>query len=448
MGAEDLESYKESCTASLKEKTFSELIRTLAFKEAEEFCDIQYADNPKKDCRASARYWSAVKEFSEQRFESSLDKFKTAKQILGGKDDPKDWQKRPGWGATDDMIRYLEKRSSLGKTDAEYKQKVAFIYLSETDAEQGGKRFQSKLDPCTIGHLNLSMGLVARYLETFTNGRFSLEFENLIFNTKVTKLETKMVSLTSLQPWTEDFAVQLGEINRKFDTLLVVFPQVGGRATGGSNFFPIIPGVLNGEIRGTISLPAGWATVSNYPQIFHEYLHTVEMMTGIESTSHGSAQQARIEAFTGLPKSGESDWAEWFFRNTILEKVNQASEKKGGSGWKTVFGRSASFPFLLSDESIRKLYRLKNEKGEDYVKELRNKAEEYNKQAYKLYNSQKNKEAAEQSFLSATTFPWTFLYIKNAKWFIENSSLKKDSKEIMLEKLKELKKEYYPTESD
>ena len=414
----------QACTNSRTSNDYAELIRTLAFDEARDACDREFAVKPKRDCRAKARYWLAVREFAEGNFDRSQALFREAKSIVGSGKGPAEWYKKPGWGATDDMIRILAERKALGDVKPEYSQKVMLLAVRNLDADNGDKHLRNTLDPCDVRHLELSMRLLSRYLETFTSGAYSMALDHTVVETTATKLERGKAVLNSFSPWNDELTLQLTKVVRSSDVIVFLYPKGGGIADGGGYGIPLLPGFLSSPKRGVIRLPTGWATISNYAQIFHEYLHTVEAMTGIKTTTHGVEETARVLSFTGLQKgTGESNWAEWYFRHTLQEKADALRAKKGTSGWQELFGGSVTKPLRLSEAGVRALFRDREQAGEETLKERLLRAKEQDTQAYKYYNSGHRQDAATSAVEAVRLYPWQEEYLNHARWFIRHSGL-------------------------
>lgn len=432
---------RDACTASRQNEQFRELVRTLAFEQALKACDANTPAKPKDDCRASARFWLASQRLVEGRFEESVKLFGEGEKLAGEFGRPNGWKQKPGWGATADMLTYATRRRDLGVIRPEFTQKLILAVAQEIDAPYGGKQVRTRLDPCIVLHARLSFGMTARYVETFSAGRMSIAVDHIVLPATVTMLSPRgVIAESSLRPWTADLAATKHKLAAENDAIFYLYPKSGGIANAGGGTVPIVPGIIASPRRAIGRLPTGWATMRNFAQSFHEYLHTAEAMTGFGMTSHGGAATDRLRALTG--RSGESEWADWMWQNKIREKADKLAQEKKRSGYEVMFGTSR-VRSSLTEQAVREAAELFAKEGSQRIKERRAEALSALARADELRKAGKQSEAAETAYAGLAGFPWSRRNIRRARAIVEKSDLPQQRRQEMLEEIRRREERYY-----
>lgn len=328
----------------------------------------------------------------------------------------------------------------MEQVSPEYKQKIQIIFLQNTDLTYQNKKYQYTYEPCTLPHMYLTFEILAKYIEVFSAGKYSLQFSHKILNTTLTKFQKKIrwPDLDSMEPWDEELSVEMADSIRNNDSIVYVYPNKSPTdAMAGGTYLPIIPKGFSGPIRNNIELPSGWVTFKNFPQVFHEFTHTVEYATGIKSTVHNKKEMDALIKLTGI-MGGEGKWLQWQWANIIIPKVEKVALKSKVSGYMKLFGMSQTHPFLISDSSVKNYYKTQQSIGREQISKNKKEAAGKNKEAYALYNKGKHKEAAESSVQSVELYPWESSYLEHAEWFIEHSGLSEAKKQALKTRLTKL----------
>ncbi|MBX3721282.1 MAG: hypothetical protein KF713_05525 [Turneriella sp.] len=302
-------------------------VDAFAFDEALPLCD-------KDDrCPVSVRNWLGIREFSRSNYAAAEKWFSEAAEIAERIGEAPTWKKKKGWGALSDIRRYLAQRRELGKVSPEYVQRIFVLYPLHTRATIPGKEGQLAYDAsaCRLLHVELNFGMLREYVELFSRGKLSISVEYRVVDATVTEFTKKRTGIMeSLQPWNQEVEGVLHAAAKGYDLVWFLYPYKGGVAYGGLGSIPLTPDGKTRVGMRRVWYPDGWGKFNNFPQFFHEYLHTVEFSNGIKITTHGSGETNRILKETGLPKgnSGETDYAEWHFSHTI----------PGSKTWEKRFG--------------------------------------------------------------------------------------------------------------
>ncbi len=297
----------------------SRYIDHFAFEEALPFCDKG------AKCSHSMRNWLAVREFSLGNYAGAEKWFDEAVNFAAHEKPGKTWTKKKGWGALEDIRRYLKQRAELGRISPDYVQRIRVIYPRHTRATAPftAKTLEYDASACRLRHIEMNFGMLRQYIELFSRGRLSIAVDYQVVDGAMTRLTQRAQGvLESIEPWTESMSALMADTAANYDLAWFVYPYKGGIATGGIGGLPLTADATKKVRMRRVWYPDGWGRFVNFPQFFHEYLHTVEFSLGLQLTSHNPAQTAKILKETGLEKgnSGETDYAEWHFANTIPGK--------------------------------------------------------------------------------------------------------------------------------
>lgn len=309
----------ETCSMPAGAKqNITNYIVNFAFDEGLAYC----GDSGK--CSATIRNWLAVREFSQGNYAAAEKWFAEAESLAAAHPPSATWKKKRGWGALDDVRRYLAARKYLGSVTPEYVQKIRVIYPRRTRAlgPDGGKVLKYDGSVCNLRHLELNFGLLKQYIELFSRGKVSLAVDYQVVDADMTRMAKRGKGvLESLSPWGAEMDKLMADSAQNYDLVWFMYPYKGGIASGGLGRLPLDQSGKNTVGMRRVWYPDGWARYGNFPQFFHEYMHTVEFSMGIKITAHNAADTARILKQTGLSRGlGETDYAEWHFANTIPGK--------------------------------------------------------------------------------------------------------------------------------
>ncbi|TGL58129.1 hypothetical protein EHQ58_12155 [Leptospira ognonensis] len=347
----------------LPKDKYSRLIHKMEFEKARDFCDTQPKD--KKNCKASARFWLGAREFANREDETAETYFLEGLEFKSANGKVVDWihnkGNHTGWGNPEDMLRYVQKSKTLDSKEPKYIQTLTYVIVANTETE----KLQKRMDPCLALHGLLSLKVLKRYIELFSENQLTIEIKMINVTQTATRLnERNYIMLSGLAPWDENLSLQMNQIATESDLVFIAFPRFGGNANANYGSFPIVPKFANSPFRTYIKMPSEWLTMINFPQIFHEYMHTVEFHMNrngdkkFHATSHGSDGK-RVEEITGLPTSstGETDWAEHLFANRIRELAISLELSKQKNGWEQIFGIHLQNKNLYSETQIKELYK-------------------------------------------------------------------------------------------
>jgi tetratricopeptide (TPR) repeat protein len=345
-------------------------VRQLDFPKAKDYCDNLAKDS--KNCRASARFWLGIESYAEGNFELAESYFKQGIEIKNKSGKAVHWiaykDTHSGWGNPEDMLKYIQSSVTIPKVPARYNQTLTYLIVSRTDTSTDSntkKTIQKEMKPCLAAHGYLSLNVLKQHIRLFSQGKLSLQIKTIELSQTATKLDTKnYIIMDSLRPWDESLSIQMNKIVSESDLVFVAFPRSGGNANANYSSLPIVPKLAKSPFRTYIKMPSEWLTMINFPQIFHEYMHTVEfhmIRNGdkkFHATSHG-ADGKRVQVITGLPTetTGESDWAENLFMNQIQNLANEIEEKKAKNGWEQIFGIHIQNTNKFTENDIKELYK-------------------------------------------------------------------------------------------
>ena len=294
---------------------WSKYVDAFAFDEALPFCDLQ------NRCPVSVRNWIGIREFARGNYEVAEKWFEESERYASSVGKAPTWNKKKGWGALEDIRRYLKERRELGNITPEYVQRIRVLYprFTRASAPYTSKQLNYDATPCRLKHVELNFGVLKQYVELFSRGKLSIAVDYQVVDGAVTKFQKggKGV-IESIEPWNDQFVNLLSDTGKNFDLLWFLYPYKGGVASGGLGRLPLNQDGKQGIGMRRVWYPDGWGKFTNFPQFFHEYMHTVEFSNGIKITTHGAKETARILRETGLSKGlGETDYAEWHFAHTI-----------------------------------------------------------------------------------------------------------------------------------
>lgn len=294
---------------------WSKYIDAFAFDEALPLCDVQ------NRCPVSVRNWLGIREFSRGNYAAAEKWFADSEQFASAVGKAPTWNKKKGWGALEDIRRYLKQRRELGNITPEYVQRIRVLYPRYTRATAPFTKKQLVYDatPCRLKHVELNFGVLKQYVELFSRGKVSIAVDYQVVDGTVTRFNKGGSGIIeSIDPWSEQLANVLNDTGKNYDLLWFLYPYKGGVAYGGIGRLPLSQDGKQQVGMRRVWFPDGWGKFSNFPQFFHEYLHTVEFSNGVKITTHGAKETARILRETGLSKGlGETDYAEWHFAHTI-----------------------------------------------------------------------------------------------------------------------------------
>jgi|GEM_PF-7056148 len=308
----------ETCSMPAGAKqNITNYIVNFAFEEGLTHC----GDSSK--CSATIRNWLAVREFSQGNYAAAEKWFSEAESLAAQYPPSATWKKKRGWGALEDVRRYLAARKELGAITPEYVQKIRVVYPRRTRATSpNGKTVKYDGNVCNLRHLELNFGLLKQYIELFSRGKLSIAVDYRVVDADVTRMDKRGKGIfESIAPWGAEMEKLLADSAQNYDLVWFMYPYKGGIASGGVGRLPLDSSGKNTIGMRRVWYPDGWARYGNFPQFFHEYLHTVEFSMGLKITAHNSVETTRILKQTGLSKGlGESDYAEWHFAHTIPGK--------------------------------------------------------------------------------------------------------------------------------
>ncbi len=433
-------------------EAYLEQIANYEFEAALQTADAMLTDAA--NCKASARFWLGTVAFAdgdlqraEQYFADGL-----ALQESGGR--AKYWLShaigKTGWSQPAEMLSFIKRSQQLPAINPRYVQKIAYVMVQKLDAPTGengsGPRISMEMTPGQQKHGMLSLNILRRYLQLFSNGQVDLQISSYPIDRTARKVDNRnIVTLSSLEPWDLEPSLLMNSAIADNDLLFIAFPRKGGNAIATIGAFSLLPGIISSPTRTGMYIPSGWLTMINFPQIFHEYMHTVEYamvwagMKEFHATSHGNDEE-RVEALTHIPtaKTGETDWAEYFFARTIPEFAAELETKNHNNGYEYIFGLSSKHKHSLPSSAMQRLYERLQRHGSKSLLEARDNAEKLMTSAYSAYNKdQKPALAASRALEAFKTFPYNSGYYGKTKWFVENSKLKKAELETMLAQLNE-----------
>lgn len=347
----------------LPKDNYSRLIRKMEFEKARDFCDTLPKD--KRNCKASAMFWLGAKEFANRNDEKAEKYFITGLEFKKTNGKVADWipykVNHTGWGNPEDMLRYIQKSKTLDVKEPKYTQTFTYVIIANTDT---GK-IQKQMDPCLALHGLLSLKVLQRYIELFSDNQLTIDIKIVNLTQTATLLNDRnYIMLSGLVPWDENLSLQMNQIAAESDLVFIAFPRFGGNANANYGSFPIVPKLANSPFRTYIKMPSEWLTMINFPQIFHEYMHTVEFHMNrngdkkFHATSHG-ADGKRVEEITGLStaSTGETDWAEHLFANRIRELAIKLELSKQKNGWEQIFGIHLQNKNLYTETQVREFYK-------------------------------------------------------------------------------------------
>jgi len=404
------------------------------------------------NCKASARFWLGSVAFAEGDFQLAEQYFVAglALQEQGGR--AKYWLGhaigKTGWSQPAEMLGFIRRSQQLPATTPRYVQKIAYLLVKNIDAPTGdndsGPRITMELTPAQEKHGLLSLNILRRYLQLFSKGQMDMQISTYRLDRTALKVDGRnIVSLVSLSPWDLETSQLMNAAIAGNDIIFTAFPRKGGNAIATIGSFPLLPGILSSPTRTGMYIPSGWLTLVNFPQIFHEYMHTVEYamvwagMKEFHATSHGDDEE-RVEALTHIPtlKTGETDWAEYFFAHTIPDFAAMLETKNHKNGYEYIFGLSIKHQHSLPGSAMKSLYQRSQSEGTVTLLATRDAAEKLMASAYTAYNKDRKPALAASRALEAfTLYPYYPTYFGKAKWFIEYSKLKKPELEAMLAQL-------------
>jgi hypothetical protein len=452
--ADDLaDSWKQSCVASqasIDPPDLKTYIDRMDFLKDIAYCDALPKD--KFNCRASSRFWLAFEYYAIGEFEKAEQLFTEGLDLVRQFGSTKEFiQFRPGktgWGNPEDFLRYVKSAKQMNWSEPAYVQNISYLVISDTNATNSAKPeikvYTKAMDPCLALHGLHSLKVLRQSIRIFSQGKIEMQIHPTSWKKTVTVLDGKnLPNLSSVVPWDRQTSIYFNEILKENDLVFLTFPRNGGNATAQSSGLPIIPGLITSKRRYMIRLPSEWLRLENYPQIFHEYMHTVEFAMiqngdkNFHATHHGSDSK-RIGEITPLDPNltGESDWAEYFYPNNITSLVKNLEATGHKNGWEKLFGTHIHFKNNFETAQINKVWSLLDELGEEEIKNRKSKSKQLIDFAYTAYNKEKNyKKAAELAVSAFELLPYSVTYHKKSKWFIENGKLSKNEKLAFQERL-------------
>ncbi|MCZ8342485.1 MAG: hypothetical protein O9301_05600 [Leptospira sp.] len=354
---------------NLPKDTYARYVRQLQFEKAKEYCDSLPTDT--KNCKASSRFWLGTSEFAKGNLENAEKFFQEGIELMGPSRRVADWirdkPKQTGWGRPEDFLKYIQNSKKLNPSRPKYTQVVTYFIIDQTNTKSdpnANKKVERHMDVCLAVHGNLSLSILKKYVELFSQGHLSLDIRSLFVPKTITKIyKNDFPALGSLSQWDENFSLFMKQVTQESDLIVFAYPRWSGSALASFSKIPIVPKVLNSPLRTHIKIASEDLSIINYPRLFHEYLHTVEYNMRrngdklFHATSHGSDGK-KVEAITGLKteETGETDWAEHHFANRIPDLVKKLEFKNSMNGWQDIFGVRIKFKDTFTEERIRSDY--------------------------------------------------------------------------------------------
>lgn len=351
---------------NLPKDTYARYVRQLQFDKAKEYCDSLPKDP--KNCRASSRFWLGTSEYAIGNLEAAEKLFQEGIEIMGPSRRVADWirdkPKQTGWGRPEDFLKYIQNSKNLNPSSPKYTQVVTYFIIDQTNTKSdpnAEKKVERHMDACLAVHGNLSLSILKKYVELFSQGNLTLNIRTVYVPKTITKIyKNSFPAIGSLSPWDENFSLFMNQVTEASDLFVFAYPRWSGGALASLSKIPIIPNILNSPQRTHFKIASEDLTMIQFPRLFHEYLHTVEYNMrrngdkSFHATSHGKDGK-KVEAITGLKteETGETDWAEHHFANRIPNLVKNLESKNSVNGWQDIFGIHIKFKNKITEDRIR-----------------------------------------------------------------------------------------------
>lgn len=267
----------------------------------------------------------------------------------------------------DDIVyRVFKGLRAMGPIRPEYRQRVFVLVSRHTRVEADPALSRSvtnalEIQPTQHEGICRDLGILARFVEYFSRGRLTLDFEIHYVDTAVTRLHPSANTMfitpdySSLKPFPHDV------LRQGLPGADVIFTYVNlpyrTYDFGGSTCFPLLPYSLNSRPRGFAQFntraPPGLRL------LFHEYFHSVEKLFGLHTQDDFiKGQYQRIpeffpqyprnfDPFAGLADNRETwNYYAWQLGQNIPAILEAARIKGDTRGWKR-FAWSESYPQTL-----------------------------------------------------------------------------------------------------
>ena len=315
------------------------------FKEWEEsvhFADLALSMNTKDDkfyaakSKAISSLWLGHYAFSEKRYSSALEYYKSVLESTTLHSQLKEWLDNY---EINNLIKIVERRSQLKEISPEYTHKVLAFFIKNTDVKfvgLKGERIESvssiQKDELEIAYLNQK--LIKEIVESLSDGKFTLSFENQHLDSTLYDIDVSLNSgLETRQPIYETIQPSLNQLYyqniSQYDTFMLYWNGEGFATTanGGGKAYPYLDYHLYSKYRGYISFPTNFSDGGSYLVLLHEFFHNIEAMVGLKP-AHGFLDSVR-KNFPAWKGKGQLDYYAWHFRSTL--PVRQFENQKDTS---------------------------------------------------------------------------------------------------------------------
>ncbi len=223
-----------------------------------------------------------------------------------------------GWNFHADIIN---QRKNLGTIAPLIRHKMMLIYYQTIEVSarnEFSERINNEITEDMKEDMRLHYRALNRYIETFSQGRMTLEFSEIQINEPIRTIQNQYADFTPVNramPW--EF---WDTIIREYDSVILCWNghQISNTFFGGGFLSPYD----FDDSRGVMQVPVNWLVNEwNVGLLMHEFFHIVEFACEISPT-HGAFSQFR-SAFPGWTGTGEFDYFLWHFRCTLSTSLLQ-----------------------------------------------------------------------------------------------------------------------------
>ncbi len=213
----------------------------------------------------------------------------------------------------------IKERKNIGTIKPLIRHKMMVIYynnLKAPAADGSNTLITNSINETMKSDTRIHYRALNRYIETFSNGRITLEFSETNIDEPIQHIQNSYADFTPvnrMMPWKFWDA-----IIRDYDSVILCWngQTISNTFFGGGFLSPY----NFDDSRGVISIPSNWLVNEWNPGlIIHEFFHIVEFCCGITPT-HGAFTEFR-SSFPGWKGIGEFDYYKWHFKNTISDSV-------------------------------------------------------------------------------------------------------------------------------
>jgi len=238
----------------------------------------------------------------------------------------REWDDYPDWRVpTDTLIELARRRMSGVSGRAAVVHRILALVImhqdvSFVDDEGRPRHVVAETTPTMVSEARKRLAWLREVIYAMSDGRMAIEFI-------VEEDHTPYVYSGQTRPdWVGDREI-LYRTLPSVDTVFRLWPYGEGLGTGGAGWIDLVPGGLEGPVRGMVSMH----TEHSHGLWLHEFFHVVERMAGISPT-HGYYDESR-GSFPGWKgrKNNQLDYFWWHFRTTLPTVGWQAMGFRDGS---------------------------------------------------------------------------------------------------------------------